>query len=86
MTSVSQRLPKDFSLTFSGDGHGATIALSCLITSDDELDAVVECLGVVAVWMPRRDSDGSGEAGETQGGSTEGDSADPKGIARDTRP
>lgn len=29
-----------------------------------------------------RDSDGSGEAGETRSGSTEGDSAGPKGIAQ----
>lgn len=33
----------------------------------------------------RRDSDGSGEAGETGTGSTEGDSAGPKGIAQNCR-
>ncbi len=32
-------------------------------------------------WPANRDSDGSGEAGKTGTGLTEGDSADPKGIA-----
>ncbi len=36
--------------------------------------------------LPPRDSDGSGEAGETGTGSTVGDSADPKGIAQGGQP
>jgi plasmid maintenance system antidote protein VapI len=37
-------------------------------------------LGLETAWL--RDSDGSGEAGETRSGSTEGDSAGPQDIAQ----
>ena len=45
--------------------------------SNFDADAALNRLG----WH-FRDSDGSGEASETQSGSTVGDSADPKGIAQ----
>lgn len=40
-----------------------------------------ECEKTHRIAIVLRDSDRSGEASETQGGSTEGESADPEGIA-----
>jgi hypothetical protein len=69
------------------DEHRKTAVMTFDTISDDARNILIDCclkgmcVGMIAGSSLLRDSDGSGEAGETGTGSTEGDSAGPKDIA-----
>lgn len=82
--SVLGRLSPDMQIAFSGEPGGGSLTITGNVADQDQMDALLTVLRVMYGWMtPVRDSDRSGEAGETpQSGSTVGESAGLKGIAQ----